>query len=542
MPPFPPPHRSRPRRRQALWLLPLLLLLVLAQSILPRAHHHQAVSSLKLQAVKPAGTHPAAVVDASAAAPRAAAGNPVVNVSLVPRGSLRRLPASFSGLSTESWDVDALNSDPLAARRVLNLLKVPGDGGLMLRVGGQSTEQTYWDAPKLGVGTEAYRPGRRWLQSLASLTRATHMRLMLDLNLVARSPSMAAAFAKALEHAMPSRSIAGFEVGNEPDIGHRQVVNPLAPAGETVPKTPTGWDRYTSSQYVSLFRAYSRAVHKAARSVRMIGPEVFFAGRDAPWIQQLVRAQRSRLGMLTVHRYPLSACTSSNAGDYATTARVLGSNASGGMANEMLKAVRIARATGLPLRLSEFNSVTCGGSSGVSDTFATALWAPDTFFSMWKVGVAGVNMHVAPGQPNAAFSISRSGLVAHPLLYGMIMFARAGGRGAKLAPLRISVPSGANVKVWAVRSSPNVLKLVVLDKGGQPVNAALHLGSHGTATIQRLTASGPTATGGVTLAGQSLGAQGQWVGTRVMPQVSPVHGTYTVPMPAYSGALVTLHL
>jgi hypothetical protein len=540
--PLSPRHRSSSStRRQALWLLPLLLLLVLAQGLLPRAHHH-SVASLKLRAANPAGTHSQIVVDAAAAAPRANASAPVVNVSLVPNGSLRRLPGSFSGLSTESWDVEALGSDPLAAKRVLNLLKVPGDGGLMLRVGGQSTEQTYWNAPKLGDGTEAYRPGARWLKTLASLTRATRMRLMLDLNLVARSPSMAAAFAKALAHAMPRGSIAGFEVGNEPDIGHRQVVNPLAPARETVPKTPKGWDEYTSSQYLSLFRSYARAVHKVAPSFRMIGPEVFFAGRDAPWIQQLVNAQRSRLGMLTVHRYPLSACAPSTAGDYATTARVLGSNASGGIAHELVKAVRIARGARLPLRLSEFNSVTCGGSSGVSDTFATALWAPDTLFSMWNVGVSGVNIHVAPGQSNAAFSISRSGLTAHPLLYGMIMFARAGGPGAKLAPVRISEPSGANVKVWAVRSSPNLLKVLVLDKGGAAVNASLHLGNHGAATIQRLTASSPSATTGVTLAGQTLGAQGRWVGTRVMPTVSPARGYYTVSVPAYSGALITLHL
>jgi hypothetical protein len=94
----------------------------------------------------------------------------------------------------------------------------------------------------------------------------------------------------------------------------------------------------------------------------------------------------------------------------------------------------VARSAGLPLRLSEFNSVTCGGRTGVSDTFATALWAPDTMFSMWNVGVAGVNIHLAPGQSNAAFSISSSGLTPSPLLYGMILFSRAAGSGAPGSP------------------------------------------------------------------------------------------------------------
>ncbi len=530
-------HRSSPSgRHHALWLVPLFLGLVLAYGLLARPHQP---ASLKLTAA-PRG-HAEAVVNAAADAPRSTTSVPTVSASLVANGALRRLPTSFSGISTESWDVDGLDSDPLAVKRVLDLLKVPGDGGLMLRVGGQSTEQTYWYAPKLGVGTEAYRPGLYWLKTLSRLTRASRLRVLVDLNLVARSPSMAAALAKSLVHYMPSGSIAGLEVGNEPDIGHRQVVNPLAPPGETVPHTPKGWDQYTSSQYRSLFRSYANAVHRVARSLRMVGPEVFFAGKNVSWVQQLVNAERSRLSMLTVHRYPLSACTSSTAGDYATTARVLGQNASGGMANELVKAVRVARSARLPLRLSEFNSVTCGGKTGVSNTFATALWAPDTMFSMWNVGVSGVNMHLAPGQPNAAFSISQSGLTPSPLLYGMIMFARASGSGGKLAPVRTSGTSAPNVKVWAVRASRNVLKVLVLDKGRGAVNAALHLGNHGTATIQRLIAPNPAATAGVTLAGQHLGAQGQWVGRRVIPQVNPARGTYTVPMPGYSAALITVH-
>jgi hypothetical protein len=177
----------------------------------------------------------------------------------------------------------------------------------------------------------------------------------------------------------------------------------------------------------------------------------------------------------------------------------------------------------------------------VSNTFATALWAPDTMFSMWNVGVSGVNIHLAPGQPNAAFSISPSGLTTSPLLYGMIMFARATGSGAKLAPVRTSGTSAPNVKIWAVHASKNVLKLLVLDKGSRAVNAALHLGNHGKATIQRLIAPSPTATTGVTLAGQHLGPQGQWLGRRVMPLVNPSRGTYTVPMPAYSAAVITVH-
>jgi hypothetical protein len=59
--------------------------------------------------------------------------------------------------------------------------------------------------------------------------------------------------------------------------------------------------------------------------------------------------------------------------------------------------------------------------------------------------------------------------------------------------------------------------------------------------VERLSASGPTSTS-ATLDGQHLGAQGQWVGRRVIGQVNPgLHGVYTVPVRAYSAALVTIH-
>lgn len=41
----------------------------------------------------------------------------------------------------------------------------------------------------------------------------------------------------------------------------------------------------------------------------------------------------------------------------------------------------------------EINSVTGLGLGGVSDTFATALWAPDALFELMRAGVPAVNLH-----------------------------------------------------------------------------------------------------------------------------------------------------
>ncbi len=516
----------------------MLVLLALLGALLHRAHGNpsalaQLRSARQARFASEAAAPPEIV-------PSPVVHGPTVKVALTPGAKPLALPSSFLGLSLESWWVRSLDSDPAALKRVLSLLRAPSDGDVMLRIGGESTEQTYWDAPNLGAGVDAYRPSTAWLDTLARMTRSNHLRVMIDLNLAADSASMAAAFAKALTAALPHGSIAAFEVGNEPDIGHRDIVDPLTPKA-SVPHTPRGWDEYTISQYISRFRSYARAVQEAVPGAPMAGPEIFYPGRDIDWIGQLLAAQRSRLRMLTVHRYPLSACTSSSSNDYATVARVLGQNASGGLANELVPAAQLAHDARLPLRLSEVNSVTCGGGKGVSNTFATALWAPDTLFSIWNVGVAGVNINEEPRAVNAIFSISRKGLTARPLLYGLIMFARALGPGAKLTPVTTTGASQPNVKVWAVRTRSGERKLLVLDKGSEGVHLSLALDMHKTATVERLTAPGVAATGGVKLAGQWLGSQGQWLGREREQRVTPSRrGTYAVAMPAGSGALITI--
>lgn len=121
------------------------------------------------------------------------------------------------------------------------------------------------------------------------------------------------------------------------------------------------------------------------------------------------------------------------------------------MARALTPAVRLAHRAGLPFRLTELNSVTCGGVEGVSDTFATALWAPDTLFELLRAGVDGVNVHVRPYTINAAFAVTPRGLRARPLLYGLILFARTLGPGAQLLDARLTANHPEHVKVWAVR-------------------------------------------------------------------------------------------
>jgi hypothetical protein len=212
------------------------------------------------------------------------------------------------------------------------------------------------------------------------------------------------------------------------------------------------------------------------------------------------------------------------------------------MAQSLLRPVALAHRAGLPLRLTELNSIGCGGRPGVSDTFATALWAPDALFELLKVGVDGVDLHVRATTINAPFIVSSGGLSARPLLYGLILFARALGPDGRLVATRLTEPSGSHLKAWAVRVRGGVLHVVLIDKGNRPARVALRLPAVGPASVERLVARSVGARSGVTLGGQWLGRDGTWKGRAHSESVAPGRRGYVVSVPATSAALVTVRL
>jgi Glycosyl hydrolase family 79 C-terminal beta domain len=213
------------------------------------------------------------------------------------------------------------------------------------------------------------------------------------------------------------------------------------------------------------------------------------------------------------------------------------------MAASVGPAVALAHRHGLELRLTEFNSVSCLGRYGVSNTFAAALWAPDALIEMLRAGVDGVNLHLRTFSINAPFLFTPDGFVARPAIYGLALFARTLGPGARLVPVAVSGARLRHVKIWAVLVGQRELHLLVIDKGSLPVRLTVRLpGATGTATVQRLLAQSVRSTRGVTLAGQSLGENGQWVGRRVQEQLTPGPGGYGLAVRGYSAALFTVRV
>jgi hypothetical protein len=459
-------------------------------------------------------------------------------VSVLPGARPTPVPRSFLGLSTEYWSLPSDARHAAAFARVVGLLRVPGDGPLILRVGGNSADHTIWSSRPRTMARWVVELTPAWLQAARTVVHHAAVRLILDLNLITGSPSAASLWARAALADLPSRSIAGFEIGNEPDLYSRSFwLTRLSGRGLDASILPRD---LTRGGYADDFHSYARLLKRFAPHVPLLGPAIANPVLHAAWVSDLLALARPELGVVTAHRYLYTACAAPDSRSYPTIERLLSERASTGVARSLAPIAADAHRAGVPFRLTEFNSVTCGGVRGISNTFATALWAPDTLFELLRAGVDGVNVHVHAASINAAFTFDRAALVVRPLLYGLIMFRRALGIDPSLLNVQVGAAGRPHVKAWGVAVAGGGLHVLVLDKGSRAARVSLHIPPDGSATVQRLLAPSVSAHSGVTLAGQSLNARGRWIGRRVVSPLRPTARGYEVTVPGYSAALVSV--
>lgn len=465
-----------------------------------------------------------------------------VTVTIERHRPLTAVPRSFLGLSTEYWTLPFDERHVLLFRRIISLIHVAGDGPLVLRIGGNSSDYTFYAPRARRLPPWAFGLTPAFIDRTARVVRAMRLRVILDLNLVTGTPQLARAWVREAESALPPSSILGFEIGNEPDLysrGYWHAATEGQPFGRRVLPPNLGPDRYVTD-----FAAYGRAVAGASPHPALFGPAVANPSRDGGrlWIQALLHGPHRYLRVVTAHRYPYTRCVFPGSRRYPTITRILSEAATAGMAASVGPAVRSAHAAGFRFRLTEFNSVTCGGVPGISDSFATALWAPDAAFELMRTGAEGINLHARQNTVNDPFTFTGDGVLAHPLLYGLILFARTLGPDARLVPIHIRASRFPHVKVWAVSVGRRTLHVLVINKGPRRASVELNAPAAGIASVQRLSAPAPSARSGATLAGQSLDEDGEWRGARVVGSITPEAGHVRLKVPRYSAALVSVQV
>ncbi len=468
-----------------------------------------------------------------------------------------KIPYSFSGFSMEYGD--SLNFTGRTTDTInpvfVQLLKNIGNfknGSPSVRVGGNSTDESLWNPNGLtkpsGVN---YNITKVDLDSLEASLSQTGSQVILGVNLGQNQPSVAVDFIKAAQLSLAPNRILSFEIGNESDLymSHPYYKDPTT--GATVNVRPSS---YTFNQYLSEFANYSSTLKNSFSKIPPLAGTAF-ATSIYGWMQYFptfLSNQSQMVNLITYHYYPLSTCSWSKPGSstYPTTSNLLSDQTSLVPAQKVATFVNQAKQYGILLSLSEFNSVSCGGTNGVSNSFASALWGTDVLFNMASVGVRSVYLHTGSGAyfTPFSFSIKRSTTqstytpTVNPLYYGMLMFAQATGNNSQLLP--VSSQNSGNVKVWATIDSDNVVRVVAINKDlSASGNAEIKLSSpRSSGTLVRLTAPSASATTGVTLGGQTFDGttDGKPFGNPASTSVDPKNGIYTFSLPAASAALLTI--
>ena len=96
-----------------------------------------------------------------------------VVATIVPGATGRPIPRSFLGLSTEYWSLPGYEGHMSAFGRVLSMLHAAGDGPLLIRVGGNSADHTFWEPDVRSMPRWMFQLTPSWLQAARLLVADT---------------------------------------------------------------------------------------------------------------------------------------------------------------------------------------------------------------------------------------------------------------------------------------------------------------------------------------------------------------------------------
>ncbi|HTF71870.1 MAG TPA: glycosyl hydrolase family 79 C-terminal domain-containing protein [Edaphobacter sp.] len=449
--------------------------------------------------------------------------------------------ADFLGLSME-WcnaqtvlgQASAGGADAIFAQYVANL-RAYGAGPMSIRIGGNSTD----------TGGSCSTPtGIQSAQAMNEFARATDAKFSFGVNMASHDLSASKAQAAAYCAGMPSGSIAGFEIGNEPDL-----------------YTTPGWTADTYSAELSEYLAGVLSAQSCASS--LMGPSfASFNGRHGDFIPNiqdiLVTNQDKGLGAVTQHYY---------GGTNTATSGFLLTTAADNGPQRVLPELQAAHALGMAYRIDEMNSAWGGGAAGVSNAFESALWFIENAAELASEGVDGINIHggmlagkgynyytpfFITADGGGSFSLNNRGSApaTAPLYYGMLFFARAiNGAHSTISPASIS--TSANIDAWSTVDGAGTERLILVNRdianGAQVVVPQ----SASTASVCYLAAPSYSSTSGLKILSNFAGTtyqtfdtstDGSPRGTVGWDVLTPNDGSFTIPIGATQAAIVTFGL
>jgi hypothetical protein len=437
------------------------------------------------------------------------------------------VPLDFLGLSFEMASLHQMAAYAEDGDFV-TLLRSLGPG--VLRFGGGSADtRVAW--------TDEATPRPAWassvldahdLRQLETLAAKSGWHIVLTIGLAHYEPAAAAREVAAAKAALGGW-LEGIELGNEP--------NAFAQHGLRA-------EPWTVVQYDAEVAAYRSAIDAAAPGIALTGPDVSGSRAFESWGLGEVISQRP--AVLTGHHYPLG-CEQVPA---PTISRLLSPPIHQKEVASLRLYMSIAQASETPFRLDETNTVSCGGVSGISNTFASALWAAGYLPQAMSMGVAGINLHGNPANCNGYSpvcaptpeGVATGALGAQPEWYALLLAKAL--IGDRPLPTTASSSGRPNVEVAGLAAADGRLHLVIVDDdppGARGVAVRLRVGSAiRGASVLSLTAPSPGALSGVRLGGRAVARDGSWSEPSRLPYAPNRHGVITAEIRPSMAALLTV--
>jgi hypothetical protein len=428
------------------------------------------------------------------------------------------LPDYFMGLSYEKGAFVTESLFTAANKSLAGMFNRLGNG--ILRIGGNSLDQTRWNPN--GPGNTPGQVSPADIDNLAGFTALTNWKILYGVNLATSTPALAAAEV-AYAQSKLSHALIGFEIGNEPEEYYLSYY-------------PTGWNL---TAFEILWQQFRSAILATTPSAIITGPDTGgngSSGNVTAWSVPFTQRPTGKLISLLTQHYYRGNGHSSN----ATVKNLISPDANIITACATLKSAASAR--GIPFRISETNSYLYGGSPGVSDAYASALWVIDHLFNIAHGGASGVNMQ--GGDVGDYTPIANSGstvLEARPEYYGLLLFSLS-GQGTLLQTALST--SNFNATVYAVLTPSSDINVLIVNKEVyQSLNITIDCGRNIIdADLIELRGPSLTATTGQTLQGATVATDGSiTLGTHYTP--ASVSGSkVTCYVPAISAVLLKLQI
>lgn len=450
-----------------------------------------------------------------------------VTVTIDPLHPGPPVPQRFLGLSFEAAALGRL-AQYADRGDLVELLRSLGPG--VLRFGGVTADENvaFADATTPRPAWASSTIGPAQLRAIGVLARRSGWQILLTVGLAHYEPTAAAREVAAAHRAL-GPYLAAVEIGNEPNAYGSHGFRAL-------PWIAQGYEEEVSE--------YRQAIKSLTPDIPVAGPDVSGSGVFPEWGEEEALSQQPAL--LTGHHYPLG-CAQTPA---PSIEALLSPAIRGREALSLQTYLKVANAYGIPLRIDEAGSVSCGGVAGISDTFASTLWASSYITQAMAAGAAGVNLQgnptncsgytplCAPDPP----AIADGALHAQPAWYALLLSRSLAGR--RPLPTTITAAGSPNLTATSFSGSGHSLQVVLVDDeppGASPLTLTLDVGAGmGAAHIMRLTAPAPSATAGVLLAGRAVAADGAWRAPMRMESAATHAGTLTLELAPSSAALVTV--